>query len=480
MKMAIQDSKAGRLIFHYLLTGIVTLFLFFSAEAHWGGHGKNEGGAPLNTWVMADGSILKANFSFAKGNMLFFEQGDGSIRQLPLELLSKADQQLAKFKIRRAEALNTTAVPGYVPENVGNHKFNLGLLLWSVLLLSASSFLIFSIYQILLAKWKGQSVSNFRMAFFTILAVIALYACKKTSSGIVTPPTPVVTIPKTSLGLLDSAFAGFKPAVSTRSDVNYYYVSSNGYPNHNMMIGITSWQQQVPVTQNYTGTNSWSIPLQPAYATTPLSTKSNFMKGAVAIAVNGIPIFNALNNRGEDSYMIGELDNWGGHCGRADDYHYHAAPMHLSGINGLLPIAFALDGFAVYGAKEADGSTMQSLDTCHGHTISNGVYHYHGTSNYPYVVGAMRGKVTTDPTTPAPENQILPQAFAAPLRPALTPLNGASITGFESLTGLTGYKLTYKRGTKNGYVEYSWDASNKYKFTFTDTAGTVTTANYQR
>jgi hypothetical protein len=247
-----------------------------------------------------------------------------------------------------------------------------------------------------------------------------------------------------------------------------------------MMIGITSWQQQVPVTQNYTGTNSWSIPLQPAYANTPLSTKSNFMKGAVAIAVNGIPIFNALNNRGEDSYMIGELDNWGGHCGRADDYHYHAAPMHLSGINGLLPIAFALDGFAVYGAKEADGSAMQSLDTCHGHTISNGVYHYHGTTNYPYVVGAMRGKVTTDPTTPAPENQILPQAFAAPLRPALTPLNGASITGFESLTGLTGYKLTYKRGTKNGYVEYSWDASNKYKFTFTDTAGTVTTANYQR
>jgi hypothetical protein len=45
----------------------------------------------------------------------------------------------------------------------------------------------------------------------------------------------------------------------------------------------------VPIPQNYTGTNHWSIPLQPVYATTPMSTKTNFMKGAVAIAVNGIP-----------------------------------------------------------------------------------------------------------------------------------------------------------------------------------------------
>ena len=123
------------------------------------------------------------------------------------------------------------------------------------------------------------------------------------------------------------------------------------------MIGITSWQQQVPISQPYTDNNSWSIPLQPAYATTPLSTKTNLMKGAVAIAVNGIPIFNALNNRGEDSYLIGELDNWGGHCGRGDDYHYHAAPLHLSTVNGLKPIAFAVDGFPVYGVKEPDGST---------------------------------------------------------------------------------------------------------------------------
>ena len=73
-----------------------------------------------------------------------------------------------------------------------------------------------------------------------------------------------------------------------------------------MMIGITSWQQQVPIPQSYTGTNSWSIPLQPAYAQIPLSTKANLMKGAVAIAVNGIPIFNALNNKSIPIYGNGK------------------------------------------------------------------------------------------------------------------------------------------------------------------------------
>jgi hypothetical protein len=177
--------------------------------------------------------------------------------------------------------------------------------------------------------------------------------------------------------------------------------------------------------------------------------------------------------------MIGELDQWGGHCGKADDYHYHAAPLHLSTSAGLKPIAFALDGFAVYGDKEADGSSMQSLDTCHGHMINNGGYHYHGTATYPYVVGAMKGKVTIDPSTPAPENQILPQAMSSPLRPATNPLNGAVITAFNA-TGTNAYSLTYKIGTKTGSVVYSWDAANKYTFTLTDTAGKAVTNSYQR
>jgi hypothetical protein len=91
----------------------------------------------------------------------------------------------------------------------------------------------------------------------------------------------------------------------------------------------------------------------------------------------------------------------------------------------------------------------------------------------------MRGKVTTDPNTPAPENQILPQAFASPVRPATSPLNGARITNFTSM-GINAYKLTYQIGTKPGYVDYHWNASNLYTYILTDTSGNTNTYNYQR
>jgi hypothetical protein len=144
-----------------------------------------------------------------------------------------------------------------------------------------------------------------------------------------------------------------------------------------------------------------------------------------------------------------------------------------------MPIAFALDGFAVYGNKEPDGTAMKPLDSCHGHALAKGVYHYHGTSNYPYVIGAMKGKVTTDAKTPAPENQILPQAFASPLRPPGRPLRGAAITAFSSPDTNT-YLLNYKLGDKNGSVKYSWDNAGKYIFWFGDADGNSSSSEYQK
>ena len=68
-----------------------------------------------------------------------------------------------------------------------------------------------------------------------------------------------------------------------------------------MMVGITTWQQQVPLPQNYTGDNAWRVPLHPVPSKTPVSIKGRFLRGAIALAANGIPIFNPQNNRGEVS-----------------------------------------------------------------------------------------------------------------------------------------------------------------------------------
>ncbi|MEM6364319.1 MAG: YHYH protein, partial [Planctomycetota bacterium] len=146
-------------------------------------------------------------------------------------------------------------------------------------------------------------------------------------------------------------FKPFAKTVNVRFDENYLFVESNGMPAHPMMIGITAWQQQVPLPQSYVGENAWRIPLHPLPAANPMSTKQHFFRGAIALAVNGVPIFNPIKNDGKtDTLIAGELDKWGGHCGRADDYHYHIAPVHLEKIVGPgHPIAVALQGFPIYG-----------------------------------------------------------------------------------------------------------------------------------
>jgi len=456
--------------FTFLLASIVSITLM----AHPGGHFEQDGKLILNTWTLKSGKEIKGNFSHVKGDRLFLEGVDGHLVSRSFDELSAQDLKLVQFKQARMAALNggneVSVNRSYSPANL---SFYVMAFLLLVLLFIKSR----RKDRQLVSKAINLNQST-QAAVGIMFAIASFYACKKaivTSAG----TTPTNIIPKTRTTFLDSSFADYKPGLETRSDASYYYVATSGIPAHNMMVGITSWQQQVPIPQLYTGSNSWAIPLQPSYAASPLSTKTNFMKGAVAVAVNGVPIFNALNNRGEDAYLIGELDNWGGHCGRADDYHYHAAPMHLSGKAGLKPIAFALDGFAVYGSKEPEGTTMEPLDICHGHTGKNGVYHYHGTSDYPYVIGAMKGMVSTDPLTPAPENQILPQAFAKAARPALTPLRDATITDFKS-TASNAYSLTYRIGSKYGYVNYSWDALNKFSFTLIDTAGKSVTTVYQR
>ncbi len=457
-------------VFTFLLASIFSITLM----AHPGGHFEQDGKLILNTWTLKSGEEIKGNFSHVKGDRLFLEGMDGHLVSRSFDELSAQDLKLVQFKQARMAALNGG---NGVSVNRAYSSANLSFYVMAFLLLV----LLFIKARRKDPQFVPKAINTYpsaKAAGVLIIVIVSIYACKKAIVS-TAATTPTNSIPKTRTTFLDSSFADYKPGLETRSDASYYYVATSGIPAHNMMVGITSWQQQVPIPQSYTGSNSWSIPLQPSYAASPLSTKTNFMKGAVAIAVNGIPIFNALNNRGEDAYLIGELDNWGGHCGRADDYHYHAAPMHLSGKAGLKPIAFALDGFAVYGSKEPEGTTMEPLDICHGHTGKNGVYHYHGTSDYPYVIGAMKGTVSTDPLTPAPENQILPQAFAKAARPALTPLRDAVITDFKS-TASNAYSLTYRIGSKYGYVNYSWDALNKFSFTLIDTAGKSVTTVYQR
>ncbi len=440
---------------------IVMLFCsYLSTQAHVGEHKNNQ--MSSKTWYFQDKTMAtEGYFLFTKDEQVFIENKEGMVQSFEINKLSWMDKNYVNRRMAEIENINKK-ITSFPQKSNFDYTFiyflGLGL--------------------ILLFLRKSNPMPYLRYSFVAFACVF--YACKTevVDTATTTTTTGGTTATTTNPTTLDASYSVFKSNVTTRSDNTYYYIESNGLPTHNMMVGITNWQQQVPIPQNYTGTNAWSIPLKPELATSPLSTKTNFMKGAIAIAANGIPIFNPLNNRGEDSYVIGELDQWGGHCGKADDYHYHIPPLHLESQMNNKPIAWALDGYAVYGSKEADGTTMQTLDAYHGHSIGTGVYHYHGNLTYPYMIGSMRGKVSLDPNTTAPENQILPQALTTPIRPAGSPLNGAIITTFAS-TGTNSYNLEYTVSSKKASISYSWDNAKKYTFIFTGTDGKVTTGTYQ-
>ncbi len=326
---------------------------------------------------------------------------------MPLQSLSGEDQLYVKNREEAIIAINTSL-------STVNKAENLTPFLIKSILLALFLF-VFGIY---IFRNTERHKRNYLIPIVSAGIVMTLFSFGKKM------------LTTTDPNFVNSAFIPFIPNVHTSWNSNYFYVESKGIPNHTMMVGISNhgWQQQVPNPQCFIGDNHWSISLNPVIAATPTAIDNvHFTRGAIAIAANGVPIFNYHTNTGVDSYTNGQLDNYGGHCGKGDDYHCHTAPIHLYTLGQTstnLPCAFALDGFAVYGSVEPNGTPMTTLDAYHGHYGTNGVYHYHGTNTAPYRIGSFVGQVTEDAT-----NQLIPQAAAHPVRNEnWGPLAGALIT----------------------------------------------------
>ncbi|MFM1801345.1 MAG: hypothetical protein RJA81_697 [Planctomycetota bacterium] len=274
--------------------------------------------------------------------------------------------------------------------------------------------------------------------------------------------------------VLFDAFKPFEKSLGLRSDDQFFYVESNGMPDHPMMIGIVAWQQQVPLAQNYKGDNAWQIPLFPVPAKRPMSAKDNFFRGAIALAINGVPIFNPIKNDGvTDTKIAGELDEFGGHCGRGDDYHYHLPPVHLEKQAGKgKPVGYALDGYPIFGFNEPDGTPVRKLDWLNGHKDANGNYHYHSTKSYPYLNGGFYGEVVER------DGQVDPQPRAVSPREALPPLRGAKITGFERSKDDKRISVIYDLNGDRRSVNYSLRDDNTILFQFDNGRDGVETATY--
>ncbi len=427
-------------------------------QAHPGGHALEPGNV-LTLWTdPATHHRMPGSLLFVADGRVRVEDVAGTIHTWSLASLTPEDRARATTFRARVEALHL-GVPGTSPRS---HPLN--DVPWPAMLAAVAGMVWTA------RVWLTHGRVT-RLQVAGALAAVAV-ACGKQASTGTSPSTPTTSTTGTTNVDAASYFAAFPAHVRTRQDASNLYVESDGLADHTMMVGIRSWQQQVPLPANYTGTNAWTIPLKPRLASQPVSARTGLFRGAIALAVNGVPIFNALNNRGDDAFLFGELDDFGGHAGRADDYHYHTAPLFLSAAVGATkPVAIALDGFLLYGSVEPDGSPMLPLDDYNGHTDSALGYHYHGTRTYPYINGGMKGVVQVS-------DQVEPQPSLTPVRPAGTPLTGAVITRHVA-TGATAWTLEYQIAGRTSRVDYRIEGT-RVTFVFTDSTGAARTEVYTR
>ena len=471
-------------IYFKILLSITFILSSHNALSHPGGHEHNS-----KRWYFQNSNeFIEGEYvSLDNGNITLSTTNKTTVKY-PLESFICSDQMLILNKSTSAFELNKTNKELFNSKKTSLLKITKarGWFILFLFLVSLSSLLVFFIF----LKYKKFSV----IVGSTSLFFLVLIACSSDDDSNPLSPNQVLdnsvntsssssttssdnssssssttssdnssNSSEISIETITSYFSAFTD-VSITSDDSYFYVNSYSWPNHQMGIGITSWQEQVPVPQNYTGDNSWRIPLNPVMSDNPIDTSVNLFRGAIAIAINGIPIFNVLNNRGENSYEKGELDNWGGHFGRGDDYHYHLIPTHLEDLVGTdQPLGYALDGYPIYGFTDND------LDVAFGRYDENGNYRYHASENSPYYMPYVMGIVEVL------DDGIEPQPSQNPVRPSdgFKPVNGASVTGF-SQTDTNAFSFEYTVDGVKYYVNYNWDENCNFTFTYVDEFGGTT------
>ena len=99
---------------------------------------------------------------------------------------------------------------------------------------------------------------------------------------------------------------------------------------------------------------------------------------------------------------------------------------------------YALDGFGVFGPRDAGGVNVTNamLDECHGHShaipwdnATVDMYHYHLNNEYPYSIGCYRGTPATIDTTKSSQGQFTVESFVDTAAPGPAPAPAADSPG---------------------------------------------------
>ena len=193
-------------------------------------------------------------------------------------------------------------------------------------------------------------------------------------------------------------------------------IQTKDLPNH----GTPFYPDNDPLYEEYNGTNenfstvislggstidvelseqdySFRIPVSPLEDLSHQSTTG----GPIGITRNGIIIYNQYNGAGNllDDLEFNNTDQYNGHPSpgmesNSGPYHHHLEPLWITSTYGNEALIGVLrDGFPIYGSYENGAEILSDdLDEYHGHLhetedYPSGVYHYHTTSDPPWING---------------------------------------------------------------------------------------------
>jgi hypothetical protein len=133
----------------------------------------------------------------------------------------------------------------------------------------------------------------------------------------------------------------------------------------------------------------------------PAASPSSVPMGRIGIALNGVPIFNALGDAGRLAVAHEGEDLSNGHPQMQGEYRYHGPSPWLPNQTGSeVLIGCAHDGFGIYSIYDANGRELTNgdLDECHARTseilwdgAKVSMDRYALTREYPDTIGWFRG-----------------------------------------------------------------------------------------
>ena len=311
---------------------------------------------------------------------------------------------------------------------------------------------------------KSNFVFAVAVSVTSLFTAAMLPACGSSESTATTSTSSTTTATATTGSSLNAVYKTVKwqtgVTVTFPTDCSMTY-TSNGSPSHALDtyylepvrdIGGTAvaYAKFSNMALNYTTyvASTKSMPFTfntcPAKASTATVTSG----GPVGWMISGSSMFNATEGQANGpaaltdnvSYTIPSgsgagqtakfIDSCNGHpTPLSGTYHYHGVPACVTSIVDTAAgashiIGIALDGFPIYGGRDASGAVINvsQLDACNGITSAtpefpNGIYHYvlpEGVTSFRSSLGCLSGAVSPGLATAVLENGICygPRTFA--------------------------------------------------------------------